>query len=64
MAGSYEVSGRSGDSRFRITPSVGDATASSEDDAARAGAAGGIWPVQRNANSQVGASWRRRGMVR
>jgi hypothetical protein len=38
MAGRYEVSGRSGDSRFRITATNGDAIASSEGYTTRAGA--------------------------
>ena len=54
MAGRCEVSGRSGGSRFRSTATVGDAIASSEGYAARAGAAGGIGSVRRTADSGVG----------
>ena len=53
MAGRYEVSGRSEDSRFQITAAVGDAIASSEGYATGAGAPGGIGPVRRSADSQV-----------
>jgi uncharacterized protein YegP (UPF0339 family) len=53
MAGKYEVSGRSDDSRFRITATDDEALASSEGYAPGAGAPGGIGPVRRNADSQV-----------
>jgi uncharacterized protein YegP (UPF0339 family) len=52
MAGRYEVSGKSGDSRFRIKANDDDAIASSEGYTTRAGAPGGIGSVKRNADSQ------------
>ena len=54
MAGRYEVSDKSDDSRFRITATNGDAIASSEGYTTRAGALGGIGSVKRNADLQVG----------
>jgi uncharacterized protein YegP (UPF0339 family) len=66
MAGSYEVSGRPGDSRFRITATVGDAIASSEGNRTRAGAAGGLGSVRGTAVSRVGGltaqAWNGEGM--
>jgi uncharacterized protein YegP (UPF0339 family) len=53
MAGRYEVSGKSDDSRFRITATNDEAVASSEGCTTRAGALGDIGSVERNADSRV-----------
>ena len=52
MTGRYEVSGKSGDSRFRIKANDDDAIASSEGSTTRVGAPGGIGSVKRNADSR------------
>jgi uncharacterized protein YegP (UPF0339 family) len=52
MAGTYEVSGTSDDSRVQITATDDEAIASSEGYTTRAGALGDIGSVERNADSR------------
>ena len=54
MAGRYEVSDKSDDSRFRITATNDEAVASSEGYTTQAGAPGDIGFVERNVDLQVG----------
>jgi uncharacterized protein YegP (UPF0339 family) len=53
MAGKYEVSDKSDDSRFQIKATDDEALASSEGYTTQAGAPGDIGSVKRNADSQV-----------
>jgi uncharacterized protein YegP (UPF0339 family) len=54
MAGIYEVSGKSDESRFPIKATVDEAIASSEGYTTQAGALGDVGSVKRNADSRFG----------